>query len=61
MQNIDFTDVEIKGASFSNYDLTDSLFDNTNLEKTDFYTAYNFSINPSQNQIKGTVFSKENC
>jgi hypothetical protein len=34
-----------------------SSFENTNLEKADFGTAYNYSINPNLNRIKKAKFS----
>lgn len=61
MYNIDFTEAEVKNASFADCDLKDSIFDMTNLKHTNFFSTYNFSINPSNNQIKNALFSKENC
>ncbi len=34
-----------------------TLFENTILDKTDFRTAYNFSIDPSINRMKKARFS----
>jgi uncharacterized protein YjbI with pentapeptide repeats len=61
MHSVDFTETEVKSASFSDCDLKGSIFDMTNLENTDFFSAHDFSINPSTNQMKNAVFSKENC
>nr|WP_296383764.1 pentapeptide repeat-containing protein [Winogradskyella sp.] len=61
MHQVDFTETEVKNTVFSNCDLKDSIFDSTILENADFLTAYNFSINPSSNQMKNAVFSKDNC
>lgn len=61
MHQVDFTEAEAKNVAFMNCDLKSSIFDRTNLENANFYSAYNFSINPSNNKIKSATFSKENC
>ncbi|MFT5214696.1 MAG: hypothetical protein ACI9WV_002428, partial [Patiriisocius sp.] len=40
--------------------LKEAIFNGTNLEQTDFITAFNFEINPEKNHLKGAKFSKEN-
>lgn len=60
MHQVDFTETEAKQVVFKDCDLKQSIFDHTNLEYSDFYSAYNFSINPTNNQIKNASFSKEN-
>jgi hypothetical protein len=35
----------------------DAKFENTNLEKADFRTAFNYSFNPDLNQIKKAKFA----
>tara|TARA_R110002124_G_C8971372_1_gene515131 strand:+ start:2338 stop:2544 length:207 start_codon:yes stop_codon:yes gene_type:complete len=47
-----------KNTFFLNCNLKGAIFDITNLENADFSTAYNFSINPSSNQIKNAFFQK---
>jgi uncharacterized protein YjbI with pentapeptide repeats len=42
---------------FSQCDLSGAIFDHTNLEKVDFRTATNFTINPSLNTLKKAKFS----
>jgi hypothetical protein len=42
---------------FENCNLEQTIFNNTILEKTDFRTAYNFSIDPEMNKIRKTRFS----
>jgi hypothetical protein len=37
--------------------LAGATFDNTNLEKTNFTTAFNYSIDPDNNRIKKAKFS----
>jgi hypothetical protein len=36
-----------------------AIFENTNLEKCDFRSAYNYVIDPQNNKIKKAKFSKE--
>ncbi|REG85911.1 pentapeptide repeat protein [Winogradskyella sediminis] len=60
MQQVDFTEAEIKHGTFNTCDLKNSTFDRTNIEHADFTSAYNFNINPNFNQIKHASFSKEN-
>lgn len=67
MKKTKFKDCSIKEAHFSEVDLTSSVFENcelTNtyfqkniLEKTDFTTARNFTIDPEQNKMKKAKFS----
>jgi hypothetical protein len=42
---------------FDNCDLTRAAFDNTNLEKADFRTAFNYSLDPEKNRIKKGRFA----
>jgi uncharacterized protein YjbI with pentapeptide repeats len=60
MHQVDFTETEAKNTSFLNCDLKGSIFDTTILQNTDFCTAYNFTINPSNNPMKKALFSKDN-
>jgi uncharacterized protein YjbI with pentapeptide repeats len=61
LEQTDFTNVNLSGSSFDNCDLYQTIFDNTLLEKVDFTTSYNLSINPNNNRIKDANFSKENA
>ncbi|WP_299117185.1 pentapeptide repeat-containing protein [uncultured Winogradskyella sp.] len=60
LHQVDFTFSEIKSCLFQQCDLQDVIFENTNLEKSDLSTAFNFSIDPSRNNLKNAIFSKEN-
>ena len=60
MHQVDFTETEAKYVIFKDCDLYQSIFDRTNLEHSDFTSAYNFNINPNLNQLKQASFSKEN-
>jgi uncharacterized protein YjbI with pentapeptide repeats len=53
----DFTECDLTGSSFDNCDLLNATFDHSNLEKVDFRTAFNYSINPEINRFKKTRFS----
>ena len=57
LHDVDFTEAELKNAVFDNCDLLNSVFENTHLEKADFSTSFNYSIDPEINRIKGAKFS----
>lgn len=57
LQESDFTECDLTAAVFDNCDLTGATFDRTILEKADFRTSYNYSIDPEINQIKKAKFS----
>jgi uncharacterized protein YjbI with pentapeptide repeats len=54
---VDFTETDLTESLFENCDLARATFANTMLEKTDFCTAYNYSIDPDLNRIKKAKFS----
>jgi fluoroquinolone resistance protein len=49
--------VDLTSAVFDNCNLTQAVFDHTILEKADFRTSYNYSIDPEINRIKKAKFS----
>ena len=53
----DFVETDLSGAVFENCDLAGAVFQNAVLEKTDFRTAFNYSIDPEINRIKKAKFS----
>lgn len=57
LKEVDFTESDLTAAEFTGSDLTGATFYNTILEKTDFRTAKNFSIDPEQNRMKKAKFS----
>lgn len=59
LKEVDFVESDLSGAEFSNCNLQRALFENTNLEKADFRTSFNYIINPLNNKLKKTRFSKE--
>jgi uncharacterized protein YjbI with pentapeptide repeats len=59
MHEVDFSEANLSKAIFNDCDFSGSMFIRTNLQKADFRTSYNFSINPEQNLISGAKFSME--
>lgn len=57
LRQVDFGETDLSMAVFKNCDLTSASFVRTNLEKTDFRTARNYSLDPEQNKVKGAKFS----
>jgi uncharacterized protein YjbI with pentapeptide repeats len=57
LEEVDFSEADLRAANFSNSNLLNAIFDQTILEKADFRNAYNYSINPERNQIKKAKFS----
>lgn len=53
----DFTECDLTGAVFAGCNLDRALFDRTILEKADFRTAYNYTIDPEKNTLKKAKFS----
>lgn len=48
---------EYEECTFRNCDLSGAIFNHTNIEKVDFRTSHNYSINPEINRIKKAKFS----
>jgi fluoroquinolone resistance protein len=57
LKEVDLAEADLSSTVFTNCDLAGAVFDNTNLEKTDLRTAYNYSIDPGKNKIKKARFS----
>ena len=57
LHETDFTTTNLTQATFLNSDLRKAIFENSILEKADFTTAYNYTIDPAQNRMKGARFS----
>ena len=57
LHEADFTDCDLSGSVFDICDFTRATFEKTILEKADFRTSYNFSIDPEKNRIKKAMFS----
>jgi uncharacterized protein YjbI with pentapeptide repeats len=57
LQEADFTECDLTSAVFDNCDLKNATFDFTILEKTDFRSSYNYSIDGEKNRLKKAKFS----
>jgi len=57
LQETDFTEADLTGSVFDNCNLAHAIFDHSILEKADFRTAYNYSIEPELNKIKKAKFA----
>lgn len=60
LKETDFEAADLTASVFHNCDLSGSTFSRTILDKTDFSTARNFSIDPSVNTMKQTKFASSN-
>jgi fluoroquinolone resistance protein len=60
LKEVDFENVDLTSSIFNTCDLEGSKFVRTILEKADFSTAQNFSIDPENNKIKKAKFSAFN-
>ena len=58
LEETDFTEADLSSGLFDNCNLERAIFYKTNLEKTDFSTSFNYSIDPGANKIKKARFSK---
>jgi fluoroquinolone resistance protein len=61
LQEVDFSGTDLTDSTFDNCDFSASIFDGSLLKNVNFRTSYNFSIDPSRNQLTKAKFSKENC
>ncbi|MCH2022113.1 MAG: pentapeptide repeat-containing protein [Saprospiraceae bacterium] len=59
LKEVDFSAADLTNSIFDNCDLDRTIFDQSKLEKVDFFTAYNYNINPQTNRIKNARFSKD--
>ncbi len=57
LQEADFSEAELTGISFENCDLLQTTFFHTNLEQSNFTSAFNYSINPETNRLRKAKFS----
>ncbi len=57
LQETSFVGTDLTMAVFSNCDCKDARFENCILNKADFTTAFNFSIDPESNRMKKTRFT----
>lgn len=59
LEGVDFTETDLSGCHFNQCDLKGAIFQNSLLQKADFRTAYNFSLDPENNHIKKALFTTQ--
>ena len=57
LQEADFSETDLTKSSFDDCDLSRAIFNHSILEKVDFRSAFNYSIDPDRNRIRGAKFS----
>jgi len=57
LEGVDFAECDLSGSTFEGCNLLAAVFDATNIEKSDFRTSYNYSIDPEKNKIRKARFS----
>lgn len=57
LQETDFGETDLSLSRFDDCDLQGALFENTNLEKADLRSAYNYTIDPEKNHLTRARFS----
>ena len=57
LEEVEFVETDLTNSIFQNCDLNRAVFGNTILEKTDFRTSINYSIDPKTNRIRKAKFS----
>lgn len=60
MEGVDFGECDLTDAVFDNSNLLQAVFDSSILEKSDFRTAYNVSLDPERNKLKKARFAQSN-
>lgn len=59
MVAVDFMRSDLSEVLFDNCNLRRAVFIDTVLQKADFYTSYDFIIDPEKNKVKKAIFSTE--
>ena len=54
---VDFSECDLTGSVFDKCDFIRATFENSIIEKADFRTSFNYSINPEKNRINKAIFS----
>jgi fluoroquinolone resistance protein len=57
LREVDFTACDLSACLFDNCDFLNATFFNAILEKADFRTSYNYTIDPETNKLKKAKFS----
>ncbi len=59
LKEVDFSEAQLEGAIFESCDLAGATFDRTNLRKADLRLARGYTIDPTNNDLKGAKVSQE--
>jgi uncharacterized protein YjbI with pentapeptide repeats len=59
MVSVDFMGSDLTEVLFDHCNLRRAVFIDTNLEKADFYSSYDFVLDPEKNKLKKAIFSTE--
>lgn len=54
---VDFTETDLSNSIFDYCNMAGAIFNGTLLEKSDFRTSFNYTINPENNRLKKAKFS----
>ncbi|SDM38048.1 pentapeptide repeat-containing protein [Kriegella aquimaris] len=57
LEGVDFTETDLSGCQFDRCDLKGAIFQHSLLERADFRTAFNYSLDPEINRIKKALFA----
>lgn len=60
MKGVDLAGTQLPNSLFHQVNLEEATFANTNLKEANLSTAYNFTISPTQNNLKKAIFSENN-
>ena len=58
LQEVDFAETDLTNSLFDNCNLSGAIFEQSNIEKCDFRTSYNYIIDPENNKISKAKFSQ---
>ena len=59
MISVDFTETDLTETVFDSCNLEGAIFENSNLQKVDFRTAFNYTLDPEKNKIANAKFSRD--
>ena len=60
MKGVDLAGTQLPNSLFHQVNLEEATFANTNLKEANLSTDYNFTISPTQNNLKKAIFSENN-
>lgn len=60
MKGVDLVGTQLQNSLFHQVNLEEATFFNTNLKEANLSTAHNFTISPTQNNIRKAIFSENN-